>query len=183
MRISDVLLPKADTALSRHVEQYFKHRIPWPLGMKVSSILPSRIYTALQPTNNETPQTSRVQLLLSKPDRLLDRPREFLLQSIEALIRRQVQSIEASVRLGQLGLLSRLLDREAAGAVGALEVLEAVDGDARGAGCELQEARFLFGVPSADALCMHVSLVVRRGRDVRGGLTFQKFCTTTSLSV
>lgn len=54
--------------------------------------------------------------------------------------------------LGQLALLAGLLDREAAGPVGPLQVLEAVDGDARGAGRELQEAGFLLCVPAADDL-------------------------------
>lgn len=56
------------------------------------------------------------------------------------------------MRLGELGFLAGLLDGEAAGAVGALQVLETVDGDARGAGGELEEAGFLLGVPAADDL-------------------------------
>lgn len=91
-------------------------------------------------------------LLLPKTDRLLDRPRELLLQRVVALVRRQVEAVEARVGLGQLALLAGLLDREAAGPVGPLQVLEAVDGDARGAGRELQEARFLLCVPAADDL-------------------------------
>lgn len=61
------------------------------------------------------------------------------------------------MRLGQLRLLTGLLDREAAGAVGALQVLEAVDGDTRGTRSELEEARFLLGVPAADDLFEGVS--------------------------
>lgn len=48
--------------------------------------------------------------------------------------------------------LARLLDSESPRPVAALEVLEAVDGDAGGAGCELEEAGFLLGVPAADTL-------------------------------
>lgn len=91
-------------------------------------------------------------LLLSKPNRLFDRPGEFLRQRVEGLVRREVESVEASVRLGQLALLAGLLDREATRAIGTLEVLEAVDGDTRGSCGELEQTGFLLGVPAADAL-------------------------------
>lgn len=64
----------------------------------------------------------------------------------------------------ELGFLARLFDREAAGAIGALQVLETVDGDARCARGELQEARFLLCIPAADDLWVgRVSEVVKRG--------------------
>lgn len=56
------------------------------------------------------------------------------------------------MRFRQLRRLARLLDREASRPIATLEVLEAIDGDAGGAGCELEEAGFLLGVPGADAL-------------------------------
>lgn len=61
------------------------------------------------------------------------------------------------MRLGELGVLAGFLDCEAAGSVGTLQILEAVDGDTRGTGGELEETRFLFGVPAADDLMECVS--------------------------
>jgi hypothetical protein len=46
----------------------------------------------------------------------------------------------------------RLLDREATGAVGTLEIFEAVDGDTRSTSGELQEAGLLLGVPATNDL-------------------------------
>lgn len=106
----------------------------------------------------------KARLLLPKTHRLLDGPRELLVEGVVALVRRQVETVEASVGFRELRFLARLLDREAAGAIGALQVLEAVDRDARCARGELQEARFLLGVPAADDLWVgRVSEVVTRG--------------------
>ena len=41
-------------------------------------------------------------LLLAETDRLLDSPRELLRERVVALVRRQVETVEARVRLGQL---------------------------------------------------------------------------------
>lgn len=46
--------------------------------------------------------------------------------------------------------ISTFLNREPPRAIGALEILEAVDGDARGAGGELEEAGFALGGPGAE---------------------------------
>jgi hypothetical protein len=54
--------------------------------------------------------------------------------------------------LGQLIRLSRLLNRKASGSITSLQILEAINRDARGARCKLQQARLLLGVPAADAL-------------------------------
>jgi hypothetical protein len=91
-------------------------------------------------------------LLLSEADRLLDSPCELLGEHFVGLVRRQIQTVEARMRLGELRLLAGLLDREATGSVGSLEILETVDGDTRSTGGELQEAGFLLGVPAADDL-------------------------------
>jgi hypothetical protein len=48
---------------------------------------------------------------------------------VEGLVRRQIQTVEARMRLGELRLFSGLLDREATGSVGTLEIFETVDGD------------------------------------------------------
>ena len=53
--------------------------------------------------------------------------------------------------LWQLSDLSSFLDGKSSGAVRALQILEAVDGNAAGAGGELQQARLLLGIPRADA--------------------------------
>ena len=92
-------------------------------------------------------------LLLSETDGLLDGPEELALQRVESLVRWQVEPVEARVTLRQLRLLARLLDSEATRSIGALQILEAVDGDTGSAGRELQETRFLFRVPAPDALC------------------------------
>ena len=91
-------------------------------------------------------------LLLSEADRLLDSPREFLCELVEGLVRRQIQTVEARMRLGQLRLFAGLLDREATGSIGTLEIFETVDGDTRSTSGELQEARLLLGVPAANDL-------------------------------
>ena len=44
----------------------------------------------------------RQRLLLSETNRLLDSPRELLRERVVALVRRQVETVEARVRLGQL---------------------------------------------------------------------------------
>jgi hypothetical protein len=91
-------------------------------------------------------------LLLSEADRLLDSPCELLRELVERLVRRQIQTIEARMRLGELRLFAGLLDREATGSVGTLEIFEAVDGDTRSTSGELQEAGLLLGVPATNDL-------------------------------
>ena len=91
-------------------------------------------------------------LLLSETNRLLDSPGELLCERVVGLVRRQVQTVEARMRLGELGFFAGLLDREATGSVGSLKILETVDGDTRSTGGELQEAGFLLGIPAADDL-------------------------------
>jgi hypothetical protein len=91
-------------------------------------------------------------LLLSEADRLLDSPGELLCELVERLVRRQIQAVEARMRLGELRLFARLLDREATGSVGTLEIFETVDGDTRSTSGELQEARLLLGVPATNDL-------------------------------
>ena len=133
------------------------------------------------------PSFSTTPLLLPKPNSLLHSPQQLLLQYLIAFIRRQIQPVETSMRLRQLSLLSGLLNREASRPIRALQVLETVDGDTRSTGGELQQPRLLLGVPAAYALFqnMLVSAVAGWciGEGGSGGLTFQKFCTTTSLSV
>lgn len=65
--------------------------------------------------------------------------------------------------LGQLGNLARLLNRKATRAIRALQVLEAVDGDAAGAGCKLEQTALLLRVPAADALPKVLDDLVRLG--------------------
>jgi hypothetical protein len=48
--------------------------------------------------------------------------------------------------------ITRLLNSKASGTVGALEILESVDGNARGTGGELEKTRLLLSIPSADYL-------------------------------
>jgi hypothetical protein len=105
-----------------------------------------------QPAFSATRSSSGTLLLLSEADRLLDSPRELLCEHFVGLVRRQIQTVEARMRLGELRLFAGLLDSEATGSVGTLEILETVDGDTRGTCGELQEAGFLLGVPAADDL-------------------------------
>ena len=65
--------------------------------------------------------------------------------------------------LGQLGNLARLLNRKATRAIRALQVLEAVDGDAAGAGCKLEQTALLLRVQAADALPKVLDDLVRLG--------------------
>ena len=55
------------------------------------------------------------------------------------------------VRLGKLIRLAGLLNRKSPGPVRTLQILEAVDGDTRGTGGELQQTRLLLRVPAANA--------------------------------
>jgi len=89
---------------------------------------------------------------LAEPDSFLDGPHKLLRQRIKALVWRQVQSVETSVRLGQLVLLSRLFNRESSRPIWTLEILETVDRNSRGASSELQKPRLLLCVPSPDDL-------------------------------
>jgi len=109
-----------------------------------------RLFTAcfLSRGSSGTPPS----LLLSEADRLLDGPGELLREHFVGLVGRQIQAVEARMRLGELRFFARLLDREATGSVGTLEILETVDGDTRSTGGELQEAGFLLGVPATDDL-------------------------------
>lgn len=91
-------------------------------------------------------------LLLTKAKRLLNGNRQLLFEGLIRLVRRQVDPVEARVTLGQLADLARLLDRKAPRAIRPLEVLEAVDRNARRAGRELEEARLLLSRPGGDAL-------------------------------
>lgn len=78
-------------------------------------------------------------LLLAEAERLLNGNRELLLQRLERLIRREIDPVEACVRLGQLADLASLLDSKPPWSVRALKVLEAVDRDTRRAGRELKK--------------------------------------------
>lgn len=51
------------------------------------------------------------------------------------------------MRLGQRGDFPRLLNGKPPRPIAALQVLKAVNGNARGTRCELQEARFLLRIP------------------------------------
>ena len=96
--------------------------------------------------------------------------RQLVLQARVVLVRRQIDPVEARVALGQLRWVALFLDREAARAVRALEVLEPVDGNARRARRELQQTRLPLGWPRAyafpeplDHLVVHlVPAVVRK---------------------
>lgn len=103
-------------------------------------------------TGFPAPTQSFVPLLLSEANRFLDSPCELLCERVVGLVRRQIQTVEARVRLGELRLFARLFDREATGSVGTLKIFEPVDGDTRGTSGELQEARLLLGVPAANDL-------------------------------
>ena len=83
---------------------------------------------------------------------LLDGQCQLLLQSLVVLVGRQIYAVEASVRLRQLARVARLLDREATRTVGALQVLESVDGNTRRARGELQQTRLALRRPAANAL-------------------------------
>lgn len=54
--------------------------------------------------------------------------------------------------LGQRIGLTRLLNGESSRAITALQILEAIDRNSAGSGCELQEPTLLLGIPSADDL-------------------------------
>lgn len=91
-------------------------------------------------------------LFLSESERLLYRDGHLVLQGVVGLVRRQIQTVEAGVRLRQSHRVTRLLDGEPSGAIRTLQILEAVDGDTRGTRGELQQTRLLLGVPAADDL-------------------------------
>lgn len=141
-------------------------------------------YPSPRPTRFSPPSLlllppSSFHLLLPKPHRLLHRQTQFILQRLKRLIRRQIEAIKASMTLWQLIMFARLLDRESSRAIRALQILEPVDRNTRGAGRKLEETRFLLRVPGADAL------VVLAGARGEGGIqfTFQKFWMTSSVSV
>ena len=56
------------------------------------------------------------------------------------------------MRLGQSVSISGPFDGKPSWAIASLEVLEPVDGNTGSAGCELEKARLLLGIPAANAL-------------------------------
>ena len=134
-----------------------------PIRLDRPSICPAYVRTrerggrkAVFENTDETgfpaPTQSFIPLLLSEANRFLDSPCELLCERVVGLVRRQIQTVEARVRLGELRLFARLFDREATGSVGTLKIFEPVDGDTRGTSGELQEAGLLLGVPAANDL-------------------------------
>lgn len=89
-------------------------------------------------------------LLYSESERLLHGQCQFGFQRTSVRVRRQVDTVEAGVTLGQLRDLACLFDREAARTIGALQVLEAVDRDTGGAGGKLQKTRLALRRPRLD---------------------------------
>ena len=83
---------------------------------------------------------------------VLDSQPQLVLQSLDVLVRREVQSIEACVASWQLARIPVLFDGEPSWAVRALKVLETVDRYPRGSGGELEEAGFLLWGPRAKDL-------------------------------
>lgn len=77
---------------------------------------------------------------------------QLLFEDIVRLVSRQVDTVETSVTLGELSELASLFDCEAAWTIGALEILEAVDGDTRCSGGELKQTRLALRGPATNAL-------------------------------
>jgi len=78
-------------------------------------------------------------LLLTESYRLLNGPSQFLLQCIESLVGWQIETVETGVRFWQCGLVLCLFDSEASRSITTLEILEAVDWNARGTSGELKQ--------------------------------------------
>ncbi|KAI3481094.1 hypothetical protein L1887_56668 [Cichorium endivia] len=90
--------------------------------------------------------------LVSEAHALLDGERKLALERLKRRVGRQVDAVEARMRLGQLVHIARLFDREPPRSVRSLQILEAVYGDPRGARGELQQTRLLLRGPCAHAL-------------------------------
>merc|ERR1712230_9234 len=91
-------------------------------------------------------------LLLPEANRFFDSPEQLLLQRVETLVWRHVQTIEARMRLGKLAFFSALFNCESSWTIRALQVFEAVDRDMRCTSGKLQKSALLLCVPTANAL-------------------------------
>lgn len=91
-------------------------------------------------------------LLLPEANRFFDSPEQLLLQRVETLVWRHVQTIEARMRLGKLAFFSALFNCESSWTIRALQVFEAVDRDTRCTSGKLQKSALLLCVPTANAL-------------------------------
>lgn len=97
---------------------------------------------------------------------------------LEAGVRGKIKPVEARMTLGELSRLARLLEREASWSVRTLQVLEAVDGDPRRAGDELEQTTLLLRRPRLDRLPRRGEQRFAAGETERR--TFQNHCTTSS---
>lgn len=91
-------------------------------------------------------------LLLPEPFSLLDCVVKLLHQLVVALVRRQIQPVEARVRPRQPRVLAHLLDAEALGPIGAHQLGESAHRNAARPRHKLQQPGALFVVGFADKL-------------------------------